>query len=53
MIKFLNFIEVLFFKQKEKKEDNSKKNKHKNIMKLLQWGNYSEVSHNSTKQFKN
>ncbi|MEA3315603.1 MAG: hypothetical protein U9Q30_07110 [Campylobacterota bacterium] len=51
MMKFLNFIGLFFSKKNEKKRDNSKQKN--SILKFLQWGNYSEVNHNSTKQFKN
>lgn len=49
-MKLLNFIDSFFCTTStNKKGDNEQQ---ENIVKLLQWGNYSEVNHNSSMHFK-
>jgi len=45
MVKFLNFLESLFYTKY--KQTKSSDQERENILKLLQWGNYSEVNNSS------
>lgn len=50
MMKFLYFLESLFYKKY--KQSQSSEQQKDNILKLLQWGNYSEVNNHSLTRFK-